>query len=471
MKNKQDTFTYSKYLYDKECEECVIGSLIKYNWAYPQEATSLSIDLFGDPLCKNCYEALVNIYQEKQDFSQVELTMEIHKVNPDIEFYDALGLTQKAFITPGQLTKHVQILIQLHCRRALVEMSHHIADRSNDLGEDLEDILGEAMEFLEKIFKNEAPGNITTLKETLKDLEHFISDRQEGKVANSGTLIGFHEIDDEGGLMPGQLVVIGAESAHGKSAMALTWTKNIINQNIPIAYFSLEMSTRSLTARLLSMESGVTATKQIHPTLTLENEDYIQVAQALGRMEKVGENLFFKDKFTASLEHICASIRSMQFRYGIRGVFIDYLQILNSTQNVSNREQYMGEVARKLKNLAVELNVWIVTLSQLNRNDYKEEPTLHRLRDSGQIAEAADRVMLIYRPEANNKQMYSGEFKEVSTHNTALIKLAKNRNGETASFIVNYIPEQTLFQPCNGDYPHCNYPGTTYQHGLQFHDI
>ena len=117
----------------------------------------------------------------------------------------------------------------------------------------------------------------------------------------------------------------------------------------------------------------------------------------------------------------------MKLKYGISGVVIDYLQILNVNMKGSTKEQQMADVARRLKNLAKELDVWIIALSQLNRDSQNPQPSLNRLRDSGQIAEAADVVILIYRPEVYGKQ-YPQPFRNAVTGGTAMLDVAKGRN-------------------------------------------
>ena len=134
----------------------------------------------------------------------------------------------------------------------------------------------------------------------------------------------------------------------------------------------------------------------------------------------------------------------MKFKYGISGAIVDYLQILSVNMKGSNTEQQMGEAARRLKNLAKELDIWIVALSQLNRDSINPVPSLARLRASGQIAEAADVVMLIYRPELYGKY-YPEPFQNADTHGTAMIDIAKGRNIGLAKFLVRFEAANTRF--------------------------
>lgn len=134
----------------------------------------------------------------------------------------------------------------------------------------------------------------------------------------------------------------------------------------------------------------------------------------------------------------------MKRKYDIDGAAVDYLQILKVNMKGANKEQQMGDVARRLKNLAKELDIWIIALSQLNRDKDNPVPSIARLRDSGQIAEAADMVMLIYRPEVKGKS-YPGEFSHVDTKSTAMIDVAKGRNIGIMKFICKFDAPTTHF--------------------------
>lgn len=141
----------------------------------------------------------------------------------------------------------------------------------------------------------------------------------------------------------------------------------------------------------------------------------------------------------------------MKLKYGITGAIVDYLQILTVNMKGSNKEQMMGEAARRLKNLAKELDIWIIALSQLNRDSINPIPSLARLRDSGQIGEAADVVILIYRPELYGK-FYPEPFQNAETKGTAMIDIAKGRNIGLEKFIVQFSPKTTHFYEMDESY-------------------
>ena len=179
---------------------------------------------------------------------------------------------------------------------------------------------------------------------------------------------------------------------------------------------------------------------------TLYDEQIAKVNEAMGALNL--DNLFFDDSKTSNIDTIIASIRTMKLKFDIDGVVLDYMQILNVNMKSSNVEQQMASVARRLKNLAMEMDIWIVALSQLNRNVDYPYPTIHRLRDSGQIAEAADMVICTFIAEkASNPRhrCYPEPFEQVSPIGTAMIDIVKGRKVGTAKFIVGFRSESTEF--------------------------
>ena len=146
----------------------------------------------------------------------------------------------------------------------------------------------------------------------------------------------------------------------------------------------MEMSNIQLAARIAAMQSGIGSLSLLQDSLPGD-----KVAAVDRAMDALPTDLcYFDDDATSSFDKIAASIRSMVLRHGIKGAIVDYLQILNVNMKSANKEQAMGDVARRLKNLAKELGIWIIALSQLNRDKDNPRPSLNRLRDSGQIGEA-----------------------------------------------------------------------------------
>ena len=443
---------------DVPCERKVIATLMTQNWAFSQVTDRIAVDLFTDPLCHQCMRAILQLVAKKVPLDFIAVNAEVSTFCDTIPVYEIVALSQEMLGTPEQLSNYVGRLHDLLTRRKFFYLGTTLREMGTSETKELDDCLAYLRKETDEILGSGLPAGTSTLTDGLVQLEDFLCKRQDGLIDNFGSLTGFDQLDEGGGFLPGQLIVIGAGTSQGKTSLALSLVDHIIRQHIRIGFFSLEMTQRDLTARYVAMQCGISSGKQLHPSQQLSVDDFNTVASAIGAVGDTGDQLFFDDNFTADINSICASIRCMVYRHHIRGVVVDYLQILNTNQSVTNREQFMGDVARMLKKLALELDIWILALSQLNRDNEMLEPTLNRLRDSGQIAEAADVVLLLYRPE-HYMRPYSAPFETVSTHHTALLHVAKNRNGQTARTIIGFTPERTLFQPLPpGAWPRAKVP-------------
>ncbi|MGL5938228.1 MAG: replicative DNA helicase, partial [Phocaeicola sp.] len=280
---------------------------------------------------------------------------------------------------------------------------------------------------------------ITTLDAAFEQLNTTISKNLANEKVVTGTCTGFEYIDSRGGLQGSDLIIVAGQTSNGKTSFANAIILNALKKDEAIFFLSMEMTSKQVAARLAAMECGISSKQLLYGKLT--NEQISKFDKGL--VSLLRKPLYFDDKNTATIENILSSIRYMVAKHDVKGVVIDYLGLIKFGKS-GTKEQAVGDAARDLKNLAKELDIWIVVLVQLNRNTTEPIPTLDRLRDSGQIAEAADMVILVYRPEIYNKQ-YPTPHKDVSTRNTAQITIAKGRNVGIGSFICGFIPELTKF--------------------------
>lgn len=423
---------------DTNCERLVIGRLLTYS-AFINDVLDIFTDeTFTDLRCREVWRYAKEIATAGDQVDIVSVTMKaMSDKKARLTAEDIVEFSNKVIL--GDANDSVARLHDLEVRRKLKAVGLQIQALSQDETLPVEEVLNNSREMIEHSIENGREGT-QTLALTLQSVEQDINERLQGKV-KIGSLTGFNEIDNRGGLHGSDLIIIAADTSQGKTSLALAITRNTIQTGERVAFYSMEMQAKQLTERLLSMESGVQAS-------TIRNgkpSDYDigKLKAAAGRLN--AENLYFDDKSTSSADHIISSIRRMKIKHGISGAVVDYLQILNvNTKTKQTKEQLMGEIARRLKNLAKELDIWIIALSQINRDRENPEPSLSRLRDSGQIAEAADVVMLIYRPEYYGRK-FPKPFQDKDTHNAALIDVAKGRNTGIYKFLCGFAPETTLF--------------------------
>lgn len=255
----------------------------------------------------------------------------------------------------------------------------------------------------------------------------------------TGIPTGFAELDElTNGLHPGQLIIVAARPALGKSTLALDFARAAsIGHNLPSIVFSLEMGRSEIAMRLLSAESSVPL--QNMRKGTVDSRDWTTIAQTRGRINDAP--LYIDDSPNMTLVEIRAKCRRLKQRVGLKMVIIDYLQLMTSGKRVESRQQEVSEFSRALKLLAKELQVPVVALSQLNRGPEQRSdkmPALSDLRESGSLEQDADVVILLHREAAYEKDNpRAGE---------ADFIVAKHRNGPTRTITVAFQGHFSRFQ-------------------------
>lgn len=422
-------------LHDKECERMVLGTLLTERDAFSQIRELIQENSFYDRLNQNIYKAIVAINERGDRADIITVMPELFKLNlsvpPDV-------LVEIACYHTFDVYQYAARLSDLEKRRKFWEIGQYLITNSSIETEDIVDVLAKTKDELDSIF-TESVSHISSLNQAISSLYDDIAKNASGSHL-TGNPTGFYQIDDKGGLQKSDLIIVAGETSMGKTSFALSVMLNAAESGAKVAMYSMEMKKEQITARLASVKCGIQANKILYSPLSdLQIQEF---GRGVGKL--TGLEIFFDDRSTSNIDTILASIRSMKLKYGIDGAIIDYLQILNVNMRGANKEQQMGDVARRLKNLAKELDIWIMALSQLNRDSVNPIPTLNRLRDSGQIGEAADIVILIYRPEYYNNN-YPEPFKHINTQGTAMIEVAKGRNIGIMKFICAFDKNTTHF--------------------------
>lgn len=298
----------------------------------------------------------------------------------------------------------------------------------------------------------ETKGNQTmTLQSVQREvLADVIRMRQE-KIECLGTLTGFSFLDESGGLHDSDFIVIAGETSMGKTAFANAIALNAADNGAKICYYTMEMSNKQLGARFISMAEDVSSSNILYKPMALHDHDIDRIQYAIDQHHT--ENIFLFDRSRNNIRQILVGIRQMHAKHGIRGAIVDYIgMIKGDLQRGQNEASMLNDIARDLKDLAKELGIWIIAISQLSRDDEKRKshaPSINKLKGSGGIAEAADDVYLVFRPE----KRYPGEgFPHPYDHvglqdvkGRAMILVEKKRNGATGCFLCDFDGPRTLF--------------------------
>ena len=427
-------------LSDIMCEKVVIGTLINNGREWAENADLLSPDLFTDYRLQTVYRAAKAVIDQGKSPDYMAVAAELNKQKAqDISITDLLALGD--FNALATMRQQVMRLTELRQRREIWRIGQKMIQAGIDESEPIETIQSQALDQLSNLFVS-ASTDIQSIAQIASSYtDNIINANREGRRLQ-GAPTGFGMIDQRGGLQPSDLFVIAADSSQGKSSLALNMAENAAKSGYPCAYYSMEMTADQLFARILATETGLPS--NVLNTRPLTDEQLARYQSASASVSQLP--LYCDERSTSSLDGILSSIRTMAYRYHIKVAVVDYLQILNVNQKNINKEQAMADAARRCKNLAKELNICIVLLSQLNRDRDNPQPSMARLRDSGQIAEAADVVLLIYRPEVYGSRFkYPDELSKVSTEGTAMLHTCKGRNIGTFRFVVGFNASLTKF--------------------------
>jgi replicative DNA helicase len=418
-----------------DSEKIVIGSIISDINAYSEVSPVLQAEMFYNQFHKELYEEIER-QAKKGKIPDLVLLCDKYSGNTTAisNIVDISGCFSVDYYS------HALNIQEKFVRRRLWALGSQLASDVYS-PKDTNDLLNSIQRDLSLINQEVASSEITTLNDAIKGVFKQIEVNLSGDHL-SGTDTGFKTLNKAtGGLQKGNLIIVAGSTSNGKSSLAIALTETAARQGHGVAFYSLEMTAKEIASRHLAMNSGVPSKDILYSKLEPE---YIELLdKGANRLHDLP--IYFDDNSTSNIDQIIASIRSMKSKYDITGAVVDYLQILNVNQSSTNKEQVMGDVARRLKNLAKELNIWVIALSQLNRDNLNPVPNLNRLRDSGQIAEAADIVMFVYRPELYGK-FFPEPFNQYDTKGKAMIDVAKGRNIGLLKFICDFDAKTTHFK-------------------------
>lgn len=447
MSLEQSPYQNQPLVNDPKAEQYVIGSLLVDPTAYTLVSQYLDEDCFYDPMCRDIWKAVDNMGKQGMPIDVISVSAELSKQKSNVTALDLMNISAH-IASSAHVEYHAIRLQDLGRRRKLWVVGQQLSKVG--LSEEIltADAHQEAIESIGGVF--EKADGVFTLDDAMNSLNEIMVKNATVGGVTTGTKTGMERFDEKGGLQKSDLIIVAGETSQGKTSLALCMTRHAIENGAKVAFYSMEMTKEQLTARLLSAKTNIPANNILYSG-SLAPSEIRMIDDARGKLP--GENLFFDDKSTSNIDSILLSIRMLKMQKDIDGAVVDYLQILNvnSRSTSFSREQAMGDAARRFKNLAKELNIWIIALSQLSRDSNCPEPNLNRLRDSGQIGEAADVVILVYRAEYYNRA-YPAPFDnkdDYPTDGTAMIDVAKGRNIGTFKFFMGFNKNTTNFFKTN----------------------
>ena len=427
-----------------DLEEVVLGAMMIDKKGVDEIIDILNPEVFYKESHQYIFDAIYKLFQNSEPIDLLTVSSQLKK-DGRLEIaggdYYLIQLTQKV-ASSAHIEFHARIILQKYIQRSLIKISNEIIEESYDETADVFDLLDSAESKLYEVTQ----GNIKRSTETAQSLV-IQAKKKIQEISNkeglSGIPSGFDKLDKlTSGWQPSDLIIVAARPGMGKTALTLSMARNMaVGQNIPVAFFSLEMSSVQLITRLISSETGLSSEKL--RTGKLEKHEWEQLNVKVKDLEKAP--LFIDDTPSLSIFDLRAKARRLASQYGIKMIVIDYLQLMTAGgagKNGGNREQEISTISRNLKALAKELNVPVIALSQLSRavetRGGSKRPLLSDLRESGAIEQDADIVSFIYRPEYYKIEEWDDEERSPTQGQGEFI-VAKHRNGGLDNIRLKFI--------------------------------
>lgn len=443
-------------LHNTEIEQLVLGALLIEKEALGQVEGIISKNTFTDPRHRAIFEAITALGSDNKPIDTITVISELRRMD---KLQTAGGLEYPAQLSAlvnstAHLQHHSRLLIDLQLKREAASIGKKLLEEAQDPTLDISSTLASLEEKLVEL-SIESLSDGKRIAEVLPTVLDNIANASQNQKGITGISTGFQSIDQlTNGFNAPDLVILAARPGMGKTAQLLEFIRHIsVDQKIPSLIFSLEMSEVQLANRLLVLQSQVPNESVRHGSLSPSEIQRIETATGLLEQAPI----YIVDDGTVTLHALRAKARKYVREKDIKIIGIDYLQLMNTeakSRGRSSRQEDVATISRGLKQLAKELDVPIIALSQLNRSVEEragtdKRPRLSDLRESGAIEQDADQVAFIHRPE------YYGILEDknnVDLRGKAEYIIAKQRNGRTGSVWIRFDGNTMRFYPDDGGF-------------------
>lgn len=433
-----------------ELEEVVLGALMLEKDAYSLVSDILKPECFYDPIHQKIYIAIVELAMGQKPVDMLTVTEQLRRKGELDEVGGAFFISQLTtkVLSAAHVDYHARIIAQKYLARELISFTSEVQSKAFDDSMDVDDLMQEAegklFEISQRNLKKDVLQIDPVITEALRNIE--IASTQVGGL--SGLSSGFTGLDKmTSGWQKSDLVIIAARPAMGKTAFVLSMAKNMgVDNNDPVAVFSLEMSNVQLVNRLICNVCELPGEKIKNGQLN--DSEWSQLFSKIKILNS--KPIYVDDTPSLSVFELRTKARRLVREHGVKCIIIDYLQLMNASgMGFGSREQEVSIISRSLKGLAKELNIPIIALSQLNRGVENrtggaegKRPQLSDLRESGAIEQDADMVCFIHRPEYY--KIIEDE-KGESLIGMAELIIAKHRNGPVGDVRLRFRGEYAKF--------------------------
>ena len=429
---------------DLVAEKSLLGAVMLQDSVMAEILTILKPKDFYEKRHELIFTAMMHLYDQHRPIDLLTLTAEMKKQKTLKDVGGAAYLTELSNFVPAaaHAKAYAEIVERASVRRRLIKAGNEIAEKAYSDDAEVDNLIGAAERDLFEVSDKIVKSDYVAMDELLADAFDRIEELHKNKGALRGLKTGFRDLDKKtAGFQKGDLVIIGARPAMGKTTFAQNLAYNIATINRKgVLFFSMEMAANEIVDRMISDVSGVDNWKMRTGNLT--DEEFQKIGDALSEMDEVP--IYIDDTSSMTIMELRNKARRAMHDHDIGIVIVDYLQLISgSDRYAGNRVQEVTEISRGLKILARELEIPVIALAQLSRNVTGRDdprPVLSDLRESGSIEQDADLVMFLHRPDYYRQNDDNYE----ETHITELL-VAKHRHGAVGKIELYFHPELLRF--------------------------
>ena len=436
MDIQNENLIQSAMPHNKEAEQSILGSMLIDRECVTNAFEKLDENDFYIEANKKIFSAMASLFNRNIAIDLVTVSEELNSVSAleavgGLEYLSYLASTLP---TTANFDQHADIILEKSLRRKLAQAAQKIKDNSLDISSDATEIADFAGKLIFDTLETKRT-DIRHIRDVLVDTHENLTAIYNSKGKLTGVPTGFPCLDGIlNGLQKSDLILLAARPSVGKTSFALNIAANAaVKANVPVAIFSLEMSATQLVSRIMSSEMLIDSSHL--RSGELDDDDWEKVALALNTLSNAP--IYISDSTAVKVSDIRATCRRLKAERGLGLIVIDYLQLMQGNRSES-RQQEVSDMSRSLKLLAKELNIPILTLSQLSRATEQRKddnkPKLSDLRESGAIEQDADIVMFLYRDVTTEEES-----------NMVKLSIAKHRGGSLATLDLVWKGEYTKF--------------------------
>ena len=423
-----------------EAEQSVIGAMLMDRDAITIASEILTVDDFYQKQYGILFEAMVELYTENVPVDLITLQNRLKEkdVPPEISSLEFVRDMITNVPTSVNVGTYAKIVSEKAALRRLIRVNEEIASACYAGKDSVEEIMEDTEKKIFQVLQRKTNDEFVPIKDVVLNALDKIEAASRMKGSVTGMPTGFIDLDYKtSGFQPSDLILIAARPSMGKTAFVLNIAEYMaFRSNETVAIFSLEMSKEQLVNRLFALESRVDS--QILRTGNLSDNDWSSLIEAAGVIGR--SNLIIDDTPGISVSELRSKCRKYKLEHNLGIIMIDYLQLMQGSRKSESRQQEISDISRSLKEIARELQVPVVALSQLSRAVEQRpdhRPMLSDLRESEAIEQDADVVMFLYRDDYYN---HDTEKKDV-----AEVIIAKQRNGPIGTVELAWLPRYTKF--------------------------